>query len=77
MGKEAYMGTSDGLNSYVAELYGILMAVQKIRQTGPIEIQRKKGLRQDKSTNGWPEKAEISSNKRWPKANSGGMDPTL
>ena len=68
------MGTSDGLNSYVAELYGILMAVQKIRQTGPIEIQRKKGLRQDKSTNGWP---EISSNKRWPKANSGGMDPTL
>ena len=30
------MGTSDGLNSYVAGLYGILMSVQKIRQTRPI-----------------------------------------
>ena len=33
MEKKAYMGTSNVLNSYVAELYGILMAVQKIRQT--------------------------------------------
>lgn len=37
------MGTRDGLNSYVAELYGILMSVQNIRQTRPI-------VRQDRHT---------------------------
>lgn len=42
MGKKAYMGTSDGLNSYLAELYGILMAVQKIRQIRPIERQNQR-----------------------------------
>ena len=37
----------------------------------------KKWLRQDQSNTGWPEKAEISSNMRRPKANSGGMDTTI